>query len=1317
MGFSWPHSGLAFCRARARDAVLASSRNRRTASMLGGQQFRTTIRCSAPRCVWRGLYTPAPSALDAQLPLTPARCRRLLTVSARADTSRGSSAGGPSGMGESNEQRLVGELRGLSQTGSVAQREAVWGLYRRIVSAGTAAHSMAPATILGLIELMAGDTDMVRALTRISEVLGEITAKRKLTDAEMATVRLIWEKAEEMRTETKPWTPFFRRHKEDSDLHGAEVTVLASIPKAPVEGGPRAEHGAAELPDLESAEHAVRKLRRLLYRSPIYADLPLLWQTYRAALQTRGDTAGEECLNKRDMRRLIDYCGNLGKMVSGRFLAQIEVDLATDPELYPNRHGTLIVTYSKLGLLEHSQRIFRDVSAEHGADNVPVYVEWCMCFALFRSMRHKEGRAIFDRLLETGKANSLMSSVLIMQYAYMRNRDRAMALFDDMCRRRVLVTRKALNLLAMVCAMDQDPVAAHANIVKLATHMRDWKRPPDSRFFISILHGYNSSQQDDMFDALAARLRARNIPLDISLNKIMMDNAARRNSTALAMELARKVAVLPKHIPHIVGVLCRLGRASSAEDMFPLSQYPENNTTVNIRLELAMHGSDVGSNPKALEERVLDMTAHGFVPSFRLAKRTIELIRLYGGSDMALESYDRLVAAGVPVSIQLLMLILDTCLSSRTPERAIGVYEQLRDIWLASDFGMLSMQSKTVRGLALLLIQKQGVDAAQAMFDVISTLPTPRQNLPFTPLIEYYVNHRVLNKAQVLINQIIRDKIGLDAHGINLCCRHIADCGGVTELTNFFRHLHRVHQLEWVADDVFESFFTQCVTDYIVANFEWAVTVLARMRTTEQTWKAIINRLGAGNVRILSRMVQLAIRAANKKTYMAALLLLAARGSPWRTLIADVVLDTLLHDGVAMTKQIHELALMHMIGTWQARRKLIQGQAGEHLSSDYLLRTLDKHITVMASSPVRKSLVTTALLILSSTSATAYRRCLDILDGIPLETRNVRFYGAIIKGCAYYGAATGVEEVRRRMNKDGVYPNRKILNHIMECYTRIQPPPSLNAAAKDEAVVLEESESESLDLSVPHEENEAERRFKEEVRSRAAQPIRLFYEEILRMVLTVWDEFSERGISTDHMTYAMLIQAFYKARKYSEGENVIRTMLESGIQHNESTAFMWIRFRMFRGDIDGALKVFGAISNAERCAKLVAEDSRFQGLDKVSLLPKHFALFVHHYAIAGEFDHSLAFLSAMHRLEFKIDPWLYANLLKQLAQADRRDLFVRVMKQMVASGAMLSNDVMSIVRDYSAYKQQANGASGSEHADDRVYEPTGDGEPDPQDRV
>ncbi|KAJ2354194.1 hypothetical protein GGF43_003306, partial [Coemansia sp. RSA 2618] len=46
--------------------------------------------------------------------------------------------------------------------------------------------------------------------------------------------------------------------------------------------------------------------------------------------------------------------------------------------------------------------------------------------------------------------------------------------------------------------------------------------------------------------------------------------------------------------------------------------------------------------------------------------------------------------------------------------------------------------------------------------------------------------------------------------------------------------------------------------------------------------------------------------------------------------------------------------------------------------------------------------------------------------------------------------------------------------------------------------------------------------------------------------------------------------------------------------------------------------------------------------------------------------------------------WLYSLMLTSLANADRRELFVEVMKQMVASDVILDENVMEVVREYSA---------------------------------
>ncbi|KAJ2229954.1 hypothetical protein EV180_001233, partial [Coemansia sp. RSA 518] len=1194
-----------------------------------------------------------------------------------------------------SEQRLVHELRLLLQTRSQPQREAIWGLYTRLVESGVGAHTLASNTLLCLIELIAHDEDSSRALSRIAHILDDVTSMRQLEIDEIETVRLLWEHFEDQHSKFAIWRPLVWKHGfRAPDLPDGGITAntseLASLANSRLltERDDKSVH-VNDSRDSEKATRAVAELRQLLEQAPILVDPGQVWQTYCLARCTRASKS-EAQLDSDDMRRLIEYCSSLGRLAGRRFLMQIEVDLGTAPDLFPRRHTALIITYAKLGLLEHARRLYKKVcgsgsSSYDDGDKDSAYVDWCMCQALFSASHHKEGRVIFDNLVRADQAAPHMYYFLIREYVLMQNVEQAFALFDDMCHRAIPLNNRTINMLAVACALDKNVSRATERLATVVACMRSWRLSPDMNFFVGLLKGYDRSSQHTMFDGLAAQLRARNSSTSLDLDKIIMQNAAKRGDTELTMAMAELVARSPGSIPSVVKILCKLDRADYVPELVPLHKFPDNNIIANVRLELAISDPKVAIQPHKLLKHALTMMERGFTPSFRLTRDIIDKIWLCGGRQLAIRAYEELTAAGAPKSVNVMLLALKLYSRDTTKEESIGVYEELREHLAAADFNALVLPQPTISALAMVLIEKRGIDAAQAAFDFLSTLPTLQANLPFTPLIQYYVNSNMVEKLEVLLRRIVQHDIPLSISGVNLCCEFLVANSKVIDVANFLRYLERTNTLDYVSDSVFEKFFAMCASEYRAIDFEWAVGALVKIDRKWTTWRVIIECLATKNTRVLSATVRLAIRLSTEKLVMAGMLLQATSTSAWRAVLADDVAAALRVYNIAASGPMYGQILQAIITTYKERKQLASTVHGYRISVTYLIKALSRNVLPAVKADVKPDLISSALLIISSSSPTAYEKCLGLLHDMHESRRQLPFYAATARGCARQRSVTGIEEVMRVVLQHSITPNIRLLNIVMNCYA-CSAPQSMShigplVTQSDLEQDPEQDQAQEQDNEPDLEESDAPA-FPDAGTMASGHPNLQFQQVALNKVLSIWEQIGQLELSPDHDTYTMMLQAAGNAHKFKMGEDLISRMIDSGLGLNPSTVYRWIRLRMLNDDIEGALTIFDAIGNAEKSNQLGAHDARYSSLQSVALMPSHFVIFIHRYISSQDLDTAMVFFRQLHMQGLKAALWVYSLFLSNLANANRRDLFIEAMKYMLVSNITLDAEVMQIVREY-----------------------------------
>ncbi|KAJ2800549.1 hypothetical protein H4R20_004019 [Coemansia guatemalensis] len=1224
-----------------------------------------------------------------------------------------------------NEQRLLEEMRRLSQTGAQSRREVVWGLYRQLVKLPSGVGGFSSQTTLRLFELVAGDSDMVRAMERVYTVLDEITSVRMLTGKEREVVRRIWDQIESARRSSELWKPVIPWP--IPDVHRSQD---------PQEGDRRsitAQTSAASLFDAandcklvtKGGKKAIEELRELLRLPQARIGLTQMRAVYRRAVLTTSRPSTVR-LSDDDMRSLIKYCIKLGPVAGERFLAQIELELAADPHLCPHRNEHLISTYSKLGLLGHARRVYKKALSEDISEHQTAFFKWIMCHALFISLRHKEGREIFDELVETRKATSYMYSVLIGEYTIMRNKERAFALFKDARKRRMRLSRRAINMLAVACALETDTQRSQQWMNSVIAYMQSWRMKPDIHFFIGLLKGYDRSLQFDMFDGLVARLRFREIGANVELEKVIMYNAAARNDIDKTMSMARLVAKAPDHLPGVVRTLCNSGLVDRLSEVVDLQNFPDNKTTANMRLEVAVSTPINSARAWSLLKQILSMVARGLAPSTRLCEKVIKQIWLYDGRQGALAGYKDLMDAGVSKSISMTLLALQLYLRSSTPRVALELFDELCERWAAAEFGSIILPYGSINRLLTLMIEVRGLDAAEKTLAFLGTLPIELKYLPFMPLIEHYINYRHLEKLHSMVNQIVQHSIPIPAHGVAICCRYFSDSAGFEDFAIFLRYVQRIGALKAVPNNLLSDFVVRCLNEHKMGDFEWICAAMAGLKPDIRTWRTVIGNITPMGRRVLSTAVHLAITSSEEgdEEEMALTLIRAAPNSIWRAFISTVALRALHEANVSASTAVYNVTLASLVNAWKARKAMVDTSVAPIISQEFLAQAIYRNIDMAVTVGVDQPLITVAFLAISSNSPTAYKKCLEILEAIHPEQRTVELYGAIARGCALFGATEGIQAILEVMEQANMPPTVEILNIIIAGYAKRRLPSSILHEQRDAPLypthstrdpgaeefeqhdlqpdpeaIVQEPELDKHNVTEPPASAESEQVGHYSSIPHGARAMG-FYKRNLKRIQYTWDIFDQYELSPNQETYAELLHALTNAQKYDEGEELVRNMINHDLAHDDHTAFRWIALRISRGDISGALNIFSAITSSARCKALSLDDPRYNGLDTVVISPRIFVIFIHHYATSSNPEHAMMFLRAMHKHQLKARPWVYAMLLKEFALADRRDLFVELMKNMLAVKCVPNEDAMEVIKRYSTL----NRINPSEAKDDTNYD-------------
>ncbi|KAJ1733088.1 hypothetical protein LPJ72_003052 [Coemansia sp. Benny D160-2] len=913
---------------------------------------------------------------------------------------------------------------------------------------------------------------------------------------------------------------------------------------------------------------------------------------------------------------LIEYCSQVGCITGAGLLKQIELDAEAYPWLFQDYHGSLIVSYAKLGLLGHSRRCHREgIKALHGG--AASDMDWSLCVALLRSFRQKEAHAIFNNLVATGQANSTMYGKMIKEYTLVQLPDVAFALFDDACRTGLRPDYSMLCELATASALFTDSLKSSACIQKVITCLANWRIPAGIRFFICILKGYDLSHQNVLFDSLARKLVHRLQYTNNELNYVLMVNAARRGDLELAHILAPQVMESLSKFPRNEVVLRKIYQPEKRRELLNLERFPENNFTANMKLSLEIDASSRSLKPKSL---------------------------------------------------------------------------------LHND-----------------------LVAAHQMLDFLRTLPCDYNRLPYSPLIRYYIARGMLDDAHKLITSVVQHDIPIDSVVIKMYCQVLLENAETADCGNFLRYIHRTDRIASVPYSVFEIFVLHCVKKRRIADIEWVVEVLVNSPgETTGVWRAILKRLGkSSNIQDVANIVKMAIDLATDKGRAGMHLLSAAVDVPLALVVADNVLNVLgKHLGDRST-HLYSAAFSIFARLWVRYHTLAKADGRHfHESKESLVLVLERHIYEAAALGIDRELLGITLRALASNSRNMdLQEYIKILESVPNRNYSIGLLESICVGFARRGRTRDVDVILELMWNQTIMLDISVLNNLMSSINCMPIPRGLfmlnksginigradiKAAEFNQTAMVEDGDNERIyNRGLGEEKNRGEDVLLPGIVDSIEQPAEdvndlylTFYKENLARILSIWRRFEFYSTSPDIASYSILLGAYTKAKEYQQGEDLVSTVI-SMFGHELHISCQWITLRLKRGNVKGALHIFDALGNSDKCNELSRIDKRYMGLHYIERSAFHFFPFVKYYLGLGKHTLATRFLLAMHTLGFKGTTRMYCYILMHAAALNNRQLVVDIVHQMVEFDVPINAQLTEIIRSYSELLKHKNTTSGS----------------------
>ncbi|KAJ2661873.1 hypothetical protein IWW48_002104 [Coemansia sp. RSA 1200] len=202
-----------------------------------------------------------------------------------------------------------------------------------------------------------------------------------------------------------------------------------------------------------------------------------------------------------------------------------------------------------------------------------------------------------------------------------------------------------------------------------------------------------------------------------------------------------------------------------------------------------------------------------------------------------------------------------------------------------------------------------------------------------------------------------------------------------------------------------------------------------------------------------------------------------------------------------------------------------------------------------------------------------------------------------------------------------------------------------------------------------------------------------FYKENLARILSIWRRFEFYSTSPDIASYSILLGAYTKAKEYQQGEDIVSTVI-SMFGHELHISCQWITLRLKQGNVKGALHIFDALGNSDKCNELSRIDKRYMGLHYIERSAFHFFPFVKYYLGLGKHTLATKFLLAMHTLGFKGTTRMYCYILMHAAALNNRQLVVDIVHQMVEFDVPINAQLTEIIKSYSELFKHKNTTNG-----------------------
>ncbi|KAJ1720398.1 hypothetical protein LPJ53_004970 [Coemansia erecta] len=1179
------------------------------------------------------------------------------------------------------------------KTGSVAQREQIWAFYQRISS-----EDLSWVTIERVLEVVARDSDHTRAFGRIAQVLTNITGRYDLTESQAANVRRICDELEK---------PVRATHITRAPVHQGPIRQSGSIPN----------HGTlTNILPVVSEQTRIKNTHSsssedsfgsLIKRPVIELDPQQVWRAYEEDLERHPLSYYYNAV------RLVRYAATMGHIGGKRLLIHIENDLARRNPVFLNAlRSSLIQAYAHLDCPGDARRCY-EAGNRTGHE---VRLDWSMCLSLLWSTHHKEAQAMFDKqFVAPGRAIPVMFGKIMARYASLANAQAAYALFDTMKRVDAKPNALCLEKLAQSCALDLDTVRGSRRLAEVVSFMRSWGRSPDTRFLIGLMHGYNKSQQDDMFDMVASKVdvhRAKPTQL-LKFWLVTMNNAVRRGQFALAQGMAKRISAEAfRGIPRVVHAMCAIGETCLAKKLAGIDsrRFPDNNITANIRLELKL--ADTTARSSQLELFVKKMVADGFTPSSGLFGELVKTLHLRGGSELALGAFARLTAIGIPSSVETLLHIMHLRLESSNPSSALSIFDDIRERLGSADLSFLQLHAATGDNLVRTLIEYRGIAGALDAFDFLSSQPVLRSKLPYSTLIEYCLNHRLWDHAHSMVRQIVQRDIALRPEVANQICHYLTLRSTSSDAVNFLRYIQRMGSLGTMSNETLVSAIYCCIETGRMVDLEWVVSALADCGTHVFLWRGLVDCLAPHNTSALLRVVRIVFQTSESKQKTALDFLKSTSGAKYQAVAASMVVQVLREHDQDLTLSVMSRAVSHILETFDTLYKIprhTQSDSDPILTLPYLVNSLSRFIVPAINGGLNSSMLTRALMLLSYGSGGKHEECLKLLRLIPPEQLDVAFFGAIAQGCARHGLSRGVDAVLGEMRKYHIKPSHKLITTILLGYGRASPPKRhLDRLPEEETSTLALTSLQDTSTSpithidkaspgptelpddrtdIPDNQSSTEAVAVRRIDGHYTDPAAEFYRAILDRMLHIWGEFEYHNQFRPRAAYSIVVQTCISAGDYARAESMLDDMVSRGVPHDEITALQLISLALRQNDIDEALRIFAAIG---RRGSSNRHSRRYFGLKNVERNAEHFSLIVEYYLQNSHIDNAMSLLGEMHGLGLAGPPWLYTLVLKYLARSNMKGPFVQTMRQIAQLRVKVDHEMLDTIKEYTSQLKEPN---------------------------